>query len=251
MSGNKASETGRRFAVFHVTEHGESVHFLAEENLELLPAAVKLSEYIRKPPEDSPMRFLGMFSRGERISARQFDIYVQERLDNTGIVAGAFDIDLDKGTFDALHIMDGWHRFRIQDVCTAACCAMEEAGVSWDERWKLFLDRLDGMQLTTTEEACRVGLRLRDILPLLPNGDRLFICHAEAEVCVPSENLCHLTDAGQKDFASLLNARVLKIVPSEDATEVVISDVPAEELLRFNAAFHSFQEAEENMWLSM
>lgn len=145
-------EAGRHFAIFHVTEHGESVHFLAEENLEMLPAAVKLRSYLRKLPENSPTKFLGMFSRGERISAEQFDTYVQERLDNTGRVVGAFDIDLDEGTFDALHIMDGWQRFRIQDVSTAAYYAMKKGYASWENRWRVFLDRLDGKQLTEETE---------------------------------------------------------------------------------------------------
>lgn len=147
-----AHEAGRRFAVFHVTEHDESVYFLAEENLEMLPTAVRLRNYIRKPPEDSPARFLGMFSRGERISTEQFDAYVKERLDNTGRVVGAFDIDLDSGTFDALHIMDGWQCFRIQDISTAAYYAMKKTGASWDNRWRVFLDRLDGKQLTQRTE---------------------------------------------------------------------------------------------------
>lgn len=149
----EAAEAGRRFAVFHVTEHGESVHFLVEENLEMLQAAVKLRSYLRKPPEDSPAQFLGMFSRGERISAEQFDTYVQERLDNTGRVVGAFDIDLDKGTFDALHIMDGWQQFRIQDISAAAYYASKKSISSLDDRWKVFLDRLDGKQLTEETEA--------------------------------------------------------------------------------------------------
>lgn len=147
------AEAGRRFAVFHVTEHGEPVYFLAEEKLEMLQTAVRLRSYIRKPPEDSPTRFIGMFSRGERISAEQFDSYVKERMDNTGRVVGAFDIDLDKGTFDALHIMDGWQRFRIQDISTAAYYAMKKSYASWDERWKVFLERLDGKQLTAETEA--------------------------------------------------------------------------------------------------
>lgn len=149
----EAAEAGRRFAVFHVTEHGESVHFLAEENLEILQTAVKLRSYLRKPSEESPARFLGMFSRGERISAEQFDTYVQERLDNTGRVVGAFDIDLDKDTFDALHIMDGWQRFRIQDISTAAYYAMKKGYALWENRWKVFLDRMDGKQLTAETEA--------------------------------------------------------------------------------------------------
>lgn len=97
---------------------------------------------------------------------------------------------------------------------------------------------------------CR-SIVLRDILPLLPNGDRVFICHDEVEVCVLPENLRQLTDAGEKDFASVLDARVSEIVPCEDGTEIMVTDIPAEELLRFNEAFHSFQEAEENMRLSM
>lgn len=148
----EAAEAGRRFAVFHVTEHGESVYFLAEENLELLQAAVKLRSYLRKPPEDSPARFLGMLSRGERISTEQFDTYVKERLDNTGRVTGAFDIDLDNGTFDALNIMDGWQRFRIQDISTAAYYATKKSYASQEHRWKVFLDRLDGKQLTAETE---------------------------------------------------------------------------------------------------
>ena len=112
----EAAEAGRRFAVFHVTERGESVHFLVEENLELLQAAVLLRRYLRKPSENSPARFTGLFSLGERITAEQFDTYVRERLDNTGRVTGAFHIDFDKGRFDALNIMDGWQCFRIQDI---------------------------------------------------------------------------------------------------------------------------------------
>lgn len=141
-------EADRRFAVFHVTEKGSSVHFVAEEKLDMLQAAVRLRSYIRKPPEKSSERFTGMFSRGERISREQFDAYVSERLDNTGRVTGAFDIDLDKGTFDALHIMNGWQRFRIQDITTAAFFAMKKDSAKWDERWEVFLDRLDGKQIT-------------------------------------------------------------------------------------------------------
>ena len=141
-------EAARRFAVFHVTEGDSSTYFLVEEKLEMLQAANRLRDYIRKPDESSPARFTGMFSRGGRISSEEYDAFVKERLDNTGRVTGAYDIDLDNGTFDALHIMDGWQRFRIQDISTASYFAMKKSYASWDERWKVFLDRLDGKQLT-------------------------------------------------------------------------------------------------------
>ena len=148
----EAAEAGRRFAVFHVTENGESVYFLVEERLEMLQTAMRLRSYLRKPPEDSPTRFPGMFTRGERISAEQFDTYVKERLDNTGRVVGAFDINLDSGTFDGLHIMDGWQRFRIQDISTAVYYATKKRYAPQEYQWKVFLNRLDGKQLVTETE---------------------------------------------------------------------------------------------------
>ncbi len=61
---------------------------------------------------------------------------MSERLDNTGRVVGAFDIDLDSGYLDALNIMDGWKRFRIQDVSTAVYFATKKSAASPDEQWR-------------------------------------------------------------------------------------------------------------------
>lgn len=167
QQAKQEQEAARRFAVFHVTENGDSSYFAAEENLEMLQVASRLRSYTRKPPENSPQRFAGMFSRGEKISREQFDAFVSERLDNTGRVTGAFDIDLDNGRFDALQIMDGWQCFRIQDISTAAYFAMKKTYAKWDERWKVFLDYLDGKQHTPdTEQNFLSGsrtLRAQDI----------------------------------------------------------------------------------------
>lgn len=148
QQSKEAADAGRRFAVFHVTENGDSVYLLTEERLEMLYAALKLRNYLRRPEHCPPTCFAENFSRCEAITPAQFDVYVHERLDNTGRVLGAFDIDLDEGTFDALHIMDGWQRFRIQDVSTAVYFAMKKNHAAVEERWKIFLERLDGKQLT-------------------------------------------------------------------------------------------------------
>lgn len=133
----KAREAARRFAVFHVTEGGSSDYFLAEENLEFLQTARCLRSYIRKADSDAPAHFTEMFPRGEKLSREQFEKYVSERLDNTGKVVGAFDIDLDNGHLDALNIMDGWKRFRIQDVSSAVYFAMKKSTASPEERWRI------------------------------------------------------------------------------------------------------------------
>lgn len=152
QANKQAQEAARRFAVFHVTEGRSSTYFLAEEKLEMLQVAARLRSYIRKPPENNPMQFTGMFSRREIISPEQYNTCVQERLENTGRVTGAFDIDLDNRRINALHIMDGWQCFSIQDVSTAAYFAMKKSDATQDERWKIFLDHLDGKQLTHRSE---------------------------------------------------------------------------------------------------
>lgn len=161
------AEAARRFAVLHVTEGGSSTYFVAEEKLEMLQVAYRLRNYTRQPPESQPKHFIGMFSRGERISLEQFQTFVNERLENTGRVTGAFDIDLDRGRFDALHIMDGWQCFRTQDVSTAVYYAMKKSAASQDERWRVFLDRLEGKQLTHALEPGYISgsqtLRAEDI----------------------------------------------------------------------------------------
>lgn len=152
QENKQTQEAARRFAVFHVTENGSGTYFLAKENIEMLQAASRLRNYIRRSPEDRPAQFTKMFSRSEKISLEQYDAYVHERMENTGRVTGAFDIDFDQSHFDALHIMDGWQCFRIQDVSTAAYFAMKKSDATQDERWKVFLDHLDGKQITHASE---------------------------------------------------------------------------------------------------
>lgn len=171
-------EANRRFAVFHVTEYGEENYFQVEEPLEFLQIASKLRAYTRKAPEEQPMKFTGLFSRGRQITQEQFRTYTAERTENTGRVTGAFDIDLDKGLIDALNIMDGWQCFRIKDVSTAAYFASKRSNASMDERWRVFLDHLSGKQLTQAEPEYLTGTRT------LQAGDISF-----ANEIVQNENL--------------------------------------------------------------
>ena len=148
----EAREAARRFAVFHVTENGSSDYILAEEKLELLSTARRLRSYIRKPPDEAPHRFVETLLHTQRLSQEEFNSYVSERLDNTGRVVGAYDIDLDSGDMEAVSIMDGWKRFRIRDVSTAAYFAMKKGNASSDERWRIFLDRLEERALNQEPE---------------------------------------------------------------------------------------------------
>ena len=54
-------------------------------------------------------------------------------------------------------------------------------------------------------------IRVRDILPLMTGSGLAFLSHEEAGTSVLAENLRELTDAGGKDHAALLDARVAEI----------------------------------------
>ena len=145
MSGQDILQEPRQ-AVFRVTENGESMYFSVPESVELLQAAAHLRNYLSG---ENAGKFTAIFPHGEKITQEQFDAAAAERMENTGCIAGAYELDFDARTFSALNIMDGWKVYAMHDVADAAEKAFQEAEISEDARWRVFLDRLDGQDLTT------------------------------------------------------------------------------------------------------
>ena len=146
MSGQDILQEPRQ-AVFRVTENGESMYFSVPESVELLQAAAHLRNYLSD--KNAGTKFTAIFPHGEKITQEQFDAAAAERMENTGCIAGAYELDFDARTFSALNIMDGWKVYAMQDMADAAAQAYQEAEMSEDDRWRIFLDRLDGQELTT------------------------------------------------------------------------------------------------------
>ena len=165
----QAREAEQKIAVFHETENGESVCFSVAESLELLQAAVHLQNYLSG--ENADTKFTAIFPRGEKISQEQFDAAAAERMENTGRVAGAYELDFDARTISALNIMDGWKVYAMQDVANAATQAFREAEMSEDDRWRVFLDRLDGQELTTPSRLTRQNFYFDDTIEAM--NDRI------------------------------------------------------------------------------
>ena len=129
-----------------MTESGKNVYFSVSESLELLLIAVHLRNYLSD--ENADTKFTAIFPHGEKISQEQFDAAVAERMENTGRVTGAYELDFDARTFSALNIMDSWKAYAMQDVADAAVQAFQEAEISEDDRWRIFLDQLEGKEMT-------------------------------------------------------------------------------------------------------
>ena len=141
----QARDTEEKIAVFHVTENSESVYFSVAESLELLQTVVHLRNYLSGKNTDT--KFVSTFPRREKITQEQFDTAAAERMENTGRISGAYELDFDARTFSALNIMDGWKGYAMRDVADAARQSFQEAEISEDARWRIFLDRLDGQEL--------------------------------------------------------------------------------------------------------
>ena len=147
QEARQAREAEQKIAVFHVTENGESVYFSVAEPMELLQTAVHLRNCLSD--ENADTKFVSTFPRGEKITQEQFDAAAAERMENTGRITGAYELDFDARTFSALNIIDGWKVYAMQDVTDAAWQAFQDAEMSEHERWCIFIDRLNGQELTT------------------------------------------------------------------------------------------------------
>ena len=134
---------------FHITENGAEIYLQNESGMELLQLAKQLHDFLRQD-RHLPARSLLKATDGcEEISREAFDALAKHRMENTGEISGVFELDFDARTFSALNIMDGWKVYAMQNMADAAEAAYQEAEISKDDRWRIFLDRLDGQELAT------------------------------------------------------------------------------------------------------
>lgn len=132
-------------AVFRIRENGEERCLQQNQAMEFLNAARLLRSCLHSG--GGAAEYAQMLSHPEEISAEQFHQMAVRRLENTGEVTGAFELDFDRQEFSALNIMDGWKVFHMGDVSAAAHYAFREANGS-EQRWSRFLERLDGREIT-------------------------------------------------------------------------------------------------------
>ena len=146
-------EAERRFAVFRVTERGEQSCFLVERPIDILAAARSMRHYAS---EDSASDYRHYYATAADITPEEYEQYVGERMEGTGRVAGAFDIDLDAETFASLD-GGGWSQYAVRDVRTAAYRADRKSNESPDDRLAKLLGYLRGRELTQPSQDMTMG----------------------------------------------------------------------------------------------
>ena len=162
-------------AGFHITEDCAEVYLQNESGMEFLQLARRLHDYLRQK-QRLPARSLFEATDGcKEISREAFGALAKRRMENTGEVSGVFELDFDARTFSALNIMDGWKVYAMQDVADAAEAAFQEAETSGDARWRIFLDRLDGQELTTPSRLTARNFWFEDSIDVMDDGKLNFL----------------------------------------------------------------------------
>lgn len=168
LEDQREREARKVFSAFRLLENGNARCLATESSKEFLDAARLLRKYLQDGAGGAEA-FVRKIQGGYEIPASRFMELTQERLENTGRVAGVFEPDFDKQSFSAVNIMDGWKSYWFQDVSAAAYHAFRKEHSSKEERWKKFVARLEGKELTD-RELCASLKALRE----LRSGDLWF-----------------------------------------------------------------------------
>ena len=183
----------RRCAAFRVVEDGHEEIFRLDQGLELLGAARYLQRYLDHEPGMGARPFTENFPDRTAIAAADLDLLASIRMDNTGEVAGLFDMDFDKREFSALNIMDGWMTFAMGDVSAAARRASQGEDLDTDGRYAVLLDMLAGKAITSAghlsardisfaEEICEMDGLLNFYMETCFDVDEMFGTHVRTAV---------------------------------------------------------------------
>ena len=132
----------------HITEDCAEVYLQNEFGMEFLQLARRLHDYLQQGQRLPARSLFEATDDCKEISRETFDALTKRRMENTGEVSGVFELDFEARTFSALNIMDGWKVYAMQNVADAAEAAYQEAEISEDDRWHIFLDRLEGKEMT-------------------------------------------------------------------------------------------------------
>lgn len=162
-------------AGFHITEDCAEVYLQNESGMEFFQLARRLHDYLQQGQRLPARSLFEATDDCKEISREVFDTLAKRRMENIGEVSGLFELDFDARTFSALNIMDGWKVYAMQDVADAAELAFQEAEISEDDRWRIFLDRLDGRELTTPSRLTARNFWFEDSIDVMDDGKLNFL----------------------------------------------------------------------------
>ena len=147
-ANREAEEAARTYAAYHVMENGKEWYYKTTPGEELLETARMLRKYL-KDTDRSTGKFISLYSQAQPITPEEYRHLIHLRRENTGKVRGVFDVNFDKREFSAVHIMDGWRTWAMQDMSAAVYHVTRSQFASSDDQWRKLLDHLSGKEITS------------------------------------------------------------------------------------------------------
>ena len=147
-ANREVEEAARTYAAYHVTENGKEWYYKTTPGEELLGTARMLRKYL-KGTERSTGKFISLYSQAQPITPEEYRHLMHLRMENTGKVTGVFDLNFDKREFSAVHTIEGWKTWAMQDVSTAVYRATQKQLVSGDVMLQKLLECLNGKGITS------------------------------------------------------------------------------------------------------
>ena len=147
-ANREVEEAARTYAAYHVTENGKEWYYKTTPGEELLGTARMLRKYL-KGTERSTGKFISLYSQAQPITPEEYRHLMHLRMENTGKVTGVFDLNFDKREFSAVHTIEGWKTWAMQDVATAVYRAAQKQLVSGDVMLQKLLECLNGKGITS------------------------------------------------------------------------------------------------------
>ena len=167
-------------AAYRVTENGQTWCFTTSPGEELIDAAQTLRRYCTST-EHSSGKFISLYLHARPITSEEYQQLMQLRMENTGEVAGVFDLDFDKREFSAVHIMNGWTTWAMRDVIPSIRQATNPRFATAEERLHKLLELLDGMELTSPGHLTAQNFSFSDEV-MMENGKLNFYVQADFDV---------------------------------------------------------------------
>ena len=167
-------------AAYRVTENGQTWYFTTSPGEELLDAAQTLRRYCTST-DHSIGKFISLYSQAQPITPEEYQSMILLRMENTGKVAGVFDLDFDRREFSAVHIMDGWTTWAMRDVIPSIHQATRPRFATAEEQLRKLLELLDGMEITSAGHLTAQNFSFSDEI-LIENGKLNFYVQTEFDV---------------------------------------------------------------------
>lgn len=242
----------RRFSVFRIVEDRQVSYLECEHPFDFLNAAYQTRRYARNEVGAKLTSFADyLLQSGSSISEKRYAELIDEYINGSSNITGIFDIDFDKGDFLVAQQDSGWEGFILKDVTTAVYHAYRKESRSFNDKWNVFLNHLDGRQMikdTFAEKETKEGIRLSqdDIcfsgeimvengklnfyMDTILNVDRVFGTHVETtenddwlniyvnydmeqrQVCDTLDIILHRNDGSDKELSYTLNAAEKEIL---------------------------------------